>query len=82
VQQTAPRYDIGALDTAQILSFGLQTFSSPSSGYRVRHLLVFTRASAALQLLGALQLVKAKDFKSPLFGRCDPSAREILDLMT
>jgi hypothetical protein len=24
-------------------------------------------------------LVKAKDIKSPLFGRCDPSAREILD---
>eukprot|EP01038_Epipyxis_sp_PR26KG_P004257 gene4257-6036_t len=65
--------------TVRILSYCLNIQSKVSANiFRVRHVLTFTRANAALHLLFSLNIIR-KEEAVTLFGRSDPSPQEALD---
>lgn len=67
-----------SISIMQVLAYCLHSRPEIFAQYRVRHLLLFTKANAALQLLYSLNLVKQSS-SVIIFGRSNPSAREILD---
>ena len=70
---------VNSFPTSHILAYCLNIFSDRySSLYRVRHVLLFTRAHAGLHLLFSLNIVQ-REGAVILFGRSDPTTRETLD---
>ena len=75
--------ELGAVDcfsTVKLLSYllNIQRGSNNINFSRMRHVLLFTRANAALYLLHTLKIVN-RDQIVIIFGRSEPSTRDILD---
>ena len=66
--------------TVKILSYllNIQRGNNNANFCRMRHVLLFTRANAALHLLHTLNIVR-RDQIVIIFGRSEPSTRDILD---